>query len=323
MVEVPALGIRFEFLKGTAETGGELLEYDVVGRPKGFAAQAHLHPLQSERMEVVEGALKARLDGRDRVLRLGESIEFPAGAPHRHYGAGAGETRVRVELRPALRTEAFIERLGELSRNGEITRRGYIKPVAAAQLVLDFPDEGRAPQPPAAVQLALARGLVRLGGRRRDDNGQYVFVDEWDVAAPPEDVFDLLADARTYPSWWRPVYLEIECEGPPEAGRESTHHFKGRLPYHLRTRSTITVFERPRRVGSDVVGDLRGRGLWTLTPTAEGTHVRFDWQVFADKPLLRVLTPVLRPAFRWNHNWAIERAREGLEPAAQRRAADR
>jgi hypothetical protein len=73
-------------------------------------------------------------------------------------------------------------------------------------------------------------------------------------------------------------------------------------------------------VGADVTGDLRGRGLWTLTPVASGTHVRFDWKVFADKPLLRVLTPLLRPLFRWNHAWAIARAQEGLEPAARRRS---
>ena len=37
-----------------------------------------------------------------------------------------------------------------------------------------------------------------------------------------------------------------------------------------------------------------------------------EWDV--DRPLLRLLTPVLRPAFRWNHAWAIARAVEGLEP---------
>jgi hypothetical protein len=42
--------------------------------------------------------------------------------------------------------------------------------------------------------------------------------------------------------------------------------------------------------------------------------------VHADRPLLRALTPVLRPALRWNHAWAIARAREGLEPYAKRRA---
>jgi hypothetical protein len=45
--------------------------------------------------------------------------------------------------------------------------------------------------------------------------------------------------------------------------------------------------------------------------------VRFDWQVHADRPLLRALTPILRPIFRWNHNWAIARAKDGLEPYAR------
>ena len=34
----------------------------------------------------------------------------------------------------------------------------------------------------------------------------------------------------------------------------------------------------------------------------------------ADRRLLKLLTPILRPALRWNHNWAIARAMEGLEP---------
>lgn len=314
------LGMRIVFLRTAAETGGELLEYEVVGRPRGFPAQAHVHPLQLERHEVVAGALKVRMSGRDRVLGPGESIEIPAGTPHRHYAAGSDEGHVRVELRPALRTEELLERLADLSSSGNIIGRGYLKPLAAARLILDFPQEGHAAQPPVAVQRAFARAVTRLADRRGEGGGEYVFVDEWDVAAPAEAVFDLLADARTYPSWWRPVYLEVVSNGPPELGRESRQHFKGRLPYHLRTRSTITVFEPPRLLGADVVGDLRGRGLWTLTPAAGGTHVRFDWQAFADKPLLRVLTPVLRPLLRWNHAWAIARAQEGLEPAARRRA---
>jgi uncharacterized protein YndB with AHSA1/START domain len=151
-------------------------------------------------------------------------------------------------------------------------------------------------------------------------SGEYVFVDEWDVDAPIEAVFDAIADATTYPAWWKPVYIDVEAEGEPRVGLVSRQHFKGRLPYHLRTSSEITRLERPTLVEADVTGDLRGRGLWTLTPRDGRTHVRFDWRVFADKPVLRVLTPVLRPAFRWNHDWAIKRAMEGLEPYARSRA---
>ena len=43
----------------------------------------------------------------------------------------------------------------------------------------------------------------------------------------------------------------------------------------------------------------------------------------ADRRLLRILSPILRPALRWNHAWAIARAQEGLEPYAQRLAERR
>jgi hypothetical protein len=63
--------------------------------------------------------------------------------------------------------------------------------------------------------------------------------------------------------------------------------------------------------------------VWTLTPRDGSIHVRFDWRVFADRPLLRMLTPLLRPLFRWNHNVAIKRAMVGLEPYARAQAAKR
>jgi hypothetical protein len=148
---------------------------------------------------------------------------------------------------------------------------------------------------------------------------EYVFIDEWDVDAPQEAVFDALADARTYPEWWRPVYITVEADCAPEVGCVSMQEFKGRLPYHLNTRSEIVRMERPREFEVSVVGDLTGKGIWTFTPSGSGVHIHFDWRVIADRALLRILTPVLRPVFRWNHNWSIKRAIEGLEPYARSR----
>jgi uncharacterized protein YndB with AHSA1/START domain len=153
---------------------------------------------------------------------------------------------------------------------------------------------------------------------------EYIFIDEWDVDAPQEEVFAALADARTYPDWWTPTYIEVEADGPPAVGCSSRHRFKAKLPYTLTTTSTIVRLEPPREVEAHVDGDLRGRGIWTLTPNHQGKiHVRFDWRVFADRPLLRVLTPLLRPLFRWNHNVAIKRAQAGLEPYARARGVKR
>jgi uncharacterized protein YndB with AHSA1/START domain/quercetin dioxygenase-like cupin family protein len=314
VLEMEPLGIRVEFRRTAEETGGELVEFDVSGRSRGFLAQPHIHPSQVERLEMVEGSMQVGMNGETRVLGPGDSIEIPAGTRHTQVPVGEGDGRVRIQARPAGTTEAFLERMAGLCQSGEVTRSGFPKPVAGARLVLDFAEAGYASAPPLAVQRGLAKTILAVAG-------PYVFVDEWDVAAPPEAVFDAIADARSYPVWWRPVYIDVESDGPAELGRESRQHFKGRLPYHLRTRSVISELDPPRRITADVDGDLRGRGTWTLTPTANGTHVRFDWQVHADRRLLRVLTPVLRPLFRWNHNWAIARAMEGLEPYAQSRAA--
>ena len=313
VLEVAPLGVTVELRKTAEQTGGELLEFDVIGRSRGFIAQPHVHTQQTERLEVIAGSLEVGMNGRKQVLRAGESIEVPPGTAHTQRPGDAGTGRVRIQVRPAGSTEQFLRRLAEMAEQGDYARGGFPKPVAAARLVRDFGDTGHAAHPSLRVQKALANAILRATSR------EYLFVDEWDVAAPPEAVFAALADGRSYPEWWRPVYLDVEADGEPEVGKVSRQHFKGRLPYHLRTSSRIVAFDPPSSLEVDVDGDLRGHGKWTLTPTdGGGTHVRFDWQVFADRPLLRALTPVLRPAFRWNHNWAIKRAMEGLEPYARR-----
>jgi uncharacterized protein YndB with AHSA1/START domain len=188
---------------------------------------------------------------------------------------------VRATWGPGGEVAAQLALLGELSGQGGLTRGGYPKPRAAWRLLAMRP---------------------------------YEFADEWDVAVPPETVFDVLADPTTYPAWWKPVYIDVQTDGDV-----TRQHFKGRLPYHLHTTTRTVRKQRPAVIEGETGGDLRGRGIWTLTPTQDGTRVRFDWRVHADRPLLKALTPILRPALRWNHDWAIARAIEGLEPYARSR----
>lgn len=301
------------------------LTFDVIGRPRGLVTQSHVHIGQVERYEVIAGELRVKFDGRSYLLRAGDRMEVPAGAAHRQQPGGSGPGHVRVTVSPAGRTEEFLRRLEEMSSTGQLNRAGLPRPVAAACLVRDFGDMGHATVPPQALQriasavILAGAGPVRAVGAlsaawSRRLWREYAFVDEWDVAAPAGTVYEVLADASTYPRWWRPVYIAVDSDGPPVVGSIAHQHFKGRLPYHLRTRSKLVRLEPGALIEVDVDGDLRGHGVWTLTPTPTGTHVRFDWTVHADRRLLRVLTPVLRPVLRSNHNWAIARAIEGLEP---------
>jgi quercetin dioxygenase-like cupin family protein len=102
-------GFRLLLLRTAAETDGELLEMEATYGGTGGMPPEHLHPRQVERFEVLEGTMRTIIDGTERTYGRGDRFEVPAGTPHR-MGA-EGPSRVRWEVRPALRTAEFFERL--------------------------------------------------------------------------------------------------------------------------------------------------------------------------------------------------------------------
>jgi quercetin dioxygenase-like cupin family protein len=160
VLDIPALAITIEFRTTTEDSGGELVEIDLVGRPQGFVTVPHVHPRQSERHEVIEGSFLIKTGGLERLLAPGDVVETPAGTPHSHRAGGEGPSRMRVQIRPAGEFEAWIERIAELDRGGQLPG-GWPRPVAAARLLLDFEGEAHATVPPLSVQQAAARGVLR------------------------------------------------------------------------------------------------------------------------------------------------------------------
>ena len=102
-------GFRLRLIRTAAETGGELLEMEATYRGGGALPPEHLHPSQVERFTVLEGAVRAIVDGSEKRFEAGEQFEIPAGA--RHQMTADVPTRVNWQVRPALRTAEFFERL--------------------------------------------------------------------------------------------------------------------------------------------------------------------------------------------------------------------
>jgi quercetin dioxygenase-like cupin family protein len=127
-------GFRLRLVRTAAETGGEVLEMEATYGGSGGLPPEHLHPRQRERFEVLEGTIRAIVAGAERRYGPGETFEVPAGTPHTM--AAEGPSRVRWEVRPALRTAEFFERL----HGGDQASRS---PQFFVDLLAEFSDEIR------------------------------------------------------------------------------------------------------------------------------------------------------------------------------------
>lgn len=96
-------GFQLELVR----TDPDVLEMVATYAGTGGMPPMHLHPSQTERFEVLEGAMDTVIDGAERRYEAGEAFEVPPGTPHR-MGA-VGPTRVAWQVRPALRTAEFFE----------------------------------------------------------------------------------------------------------------------------------------------------------------------------------------------------------------------
>src|SRR5688572_11391798 len=101
IIEHPVTGERLIFRKTAQDTGGELLQGELIVKPHGFVAAEHIHPLQEERFEVLAGNVTFRVNGIERKANTGEKVIIPAGTPHAWWNDGDQEARLLGEFLPA------------------------------------------------------------------------------------------------------------------------------------------------------------------------------------------------------------------------------
>lgn len=147
------------------------------------------------------------------------------------------------------------------------------------------------------------------------DANCYYFLDEWSLPATVDRVWPYIINGADYPRWWGMVYDNVdplnELTGD-QVGAKAAIKAHGRLPYTIRFTSEITQVNAPTMLCLKAYGDLTGTGIWRLTPTDRGTRVTFEWIVQADKPLLRLLSPVVKPLLAENHRWTMRQGEAAL-----------
>ena len=153
---------------------------------------------------------------------------------------------------------------------------------------------------------------------------EYHFITRWRVEGSVEEVAAILGDPESLVRWWPAVYLEVDELAPGDEqgiGKHVSLYTKGWLPYTLSWQFVVSEAD-PHGWTLEASGDFVGRGVWTFEQHDEFVEASYDWRTRADKPLLRALSPLLKPIFAANHRWAMATGEESLRlELARRRAA--
>jgi hypothetical protein len=153
---------------------------------------------------------------------------------------------------------------------------------------------------------------------------QYHFISDWRVRGTVEEVTDIFRRGGDLSRWWPATYLESKEVDPGDStglGYTVDLHSKSFLPYTIRWRAKAIEVNHPYGYTIETSGDFVGRGTWTFKQDGEWVDITYDWQIRADKPLLRHGAFLLKPLYEFNHRWAMTRGEESLKIELERRYA--
>ena len=165
-LENPVTGERFTFTDTAATTNGELLAFDFALRPGGAVPIPHVHPVQTERFEVLEGEMRFRVGFKTIVAGPGDVVEVEPGVRHSFANAGEQEARLRVEVRPALAMEDMFAEVIAMAQAGRMNARGLPRnPFQLAALARRYARVAHAPLLSAGAQRLLLAPFAALAWR--------------------------------------------------------------------------------------------------------------------------------------------------------------
>jgi mannose-6-phosphate isomerase-like protein (cupin superfamily) len=333
----PKSGIQIRILKTARDTQGKGFEVEIL-YPPGTGKEdqrPHFHTSFDEQYEVLSGTLTYQVYGVERQASAGSRFGIPRNTPHLNpYNSGHQDLRIRqwIELeQPDRKTleafENFLETGFGLASEGK--KVGFLQRVVLLQALQPSSYAAGIPIPAQRVVFGLLATLARALGHqtrnarfaspepapRQKLSYEYHFYDRWLIPAPIEQVWESITQTEHYTKWWGKVYDRVErlSEGDKDGlGAKTRVVVHGPLPYRLSFVVESTRMERPYVLAVRTQGDLVGTGIWRLRSVEGGTEVGYDWRPRADFPVVRWLSPLLKPLFRYNHDWCMHQGEVGL-----------
>ncbi len=148
-------GQDITFVQTAKDTNGRLLEMVSTYNPQSKESLAHYHPEQVKDIEILDGELTVRLDGRMQTLHKGDKLHIPIGHVHAMWNTGQQPAIVNRKLRPALNTEYLLETIFGLANDGKTNAQEAPSLLQSAVTAAHFADDVRFAKPPYLVQCIL------------------------------------------------------------------------------------------------------------------------------------------------------------------------
>lgn len=161
----PLSGEQITIRATAADTGGGVLEWELLLAPGGRVPSSHAHPEQQECFTVLAGQMKFRVAGRPVIANPGDTVRVPPGTVHHFANAGRVPARVAVTTSPALNMQDLLQTAAAMAQNQHAAARKMPRLLDLALFMRDFEREVRAPYLPTALVRCVVRPVAWLARR--------------------------------------------------------------------------------------------------------------------------------------------------------------
>lgn len=145
------------------ESDGELLEMKVVYPAHSKRPSYHYHPYQEEHFEVLKGKFHTKIDDVEHIYETGEQFDVPMTIPHWMYNISDEEGCLLWQVRPAMKTQAFLGTMWGLEADGKFNAYGTPNLLQLAVVLYEYSDEFRVASLPFWLQRIPLYFLSKLG----------------------------------------------------------------------------------------------------------------------------------------------------------------
>jgi len=164
IIENPVIGDKLKFLVTASDSNGELLKVDLWNKAGAQGPPEHLHPKQTETFTIVSGTVGFKCNGQEKILTAGQSITAQKNEMHKFWTTGDTPSEITVELRPALRSEFFLETWYSLARKGKVKKDSTPRNFLQFMTILHgYYGETFVAGPPILLQKLMAKIFGGLG----------------------------------------------------------------------------------------------------------------------------------------------------------------